>query len=255
KAQDNSFTGAQYAWESAETGEEVTPTWVPHSHDKSKLIRIWTGDIEIHISADIAYAMHQFWQVTGDNDFWRDVGIPILLETAVFWGERAEQEGDKFAIRDVIGPDEYHDHVDNNVFTNRMVQCHLETALDALDWLTDRAPECASMLKSRLDLTPARLAHWRRVIDDLIILQDPSTGLIEQFEGFFQLKEVDWSTYVGRTESMQQLLGIEGVNKYQVLKQADVLMLLCLLRNQFDHQTLQVNWDYYHPRTDHSYRS
>ena len=252
---ENGFNGAQYAWESAETGEEVTPTWVPHFQDRTKLFRIWTGDLEIHISADIAYAMHQFWQVTGDDDFWRDVGIPILLETAVFWGERAEQEGDRFAIRDVIGPDEYHDHVDNNAFTNRMVQYHLETALDALDWLADHAPECASTLKNRLDLTPARLAHWRRIIDGLIILQDSETGLIEQFEGFFNLKDADWPTYSGRTKSMQGLLGTEGANEYQVLKQADVLMLLCLLGNQFDQQTLQVNWDYYNPRTDHSHGS
>ena len=99
------------------------------------------------------------------------------------------------------------------------------------------------------------MAHWRRVIDGLIILQDPETGLIEQFEGFFQLKEVDWPTYGGRTKSMQELLGIEGANQCQVLKQADVLMLLCLLRDQFDHQTRQVNWDYYNSRTDHSYGS
>ena len=255
KAAANGFSGAQYAWESAETGEEVTPTWVPDIDDKTNLIRIWTGDIQIHISADVVYAMHQYWQVTGDDDFWRDVGVPILVETAVFWGERAEQEGNEFSIRDVIGPDEYHDHVDNNAFTNRLVQWHLETALEALGWLGDRAPESASKLEKQLDLTPARLTRWRRIIDGLIILQDPEIGLIEQFEGFFQLKEVDWPAYDGRTKSMQELLGIEGANQHQVLKQADVLMLLCLFREHYDHITWQTNWDYYNPRTDHSYGS
>jgi len=255
KAAANGFSGAQYAWESAETGEEVTPIWVPDFNDKTKLIRIWTGDIQIHISADIAYAMHQYWQVTGDDDFWRDVGVPILLETAVFWGDRAEQEGNVFVIRDVIGPDEYHDHVDNNTFTNRLVQWHLETALAALDWLTDHAPEYLGKLKQQLNLTSEKLAHWRSVIDGLIIHQDPETGLIEQFEGFFRLKEVDWPAYDGRFKSMQELLGIEGANKHQVLKQADVLMLLCLFREHYDHKTWQTNWNYYNPRTDHSYGS
>ena len=58
KAAGNGFAGAQYAWESATTGEEMTPTWVPHFSDRTKLIRIWTGDIQIHISADVAYADH-----------------------------------------------------------------------------------------------------------------------------------------------------------------------------------------------------
>jgi kojibiose phosphorylase len=140
KAAANGWEGAQFPWESAETGDEVTPTWVPHFDDPKKLVRIWTGDIQIHISADIAYAMHQYWQASGDDDFWRTAGCRVLLETAVFWGSRAESEGERFAIRDVIGPDENHDHVDNNQFTNHMVRWHLQTALEALDWLRERFP-------------------------------------------------------------------------------------------------------------------
>jgi trehalose/maltose hydrolase-like predicted phosphorylase len=81
------------------------------------------------------------------------------------------------------------------------------------------------------------------------------TGLIEQFEGFFDLEDVDLADYEPRTASMQAILGIEGANRRQVLKQADVLMLLFLLRDQYDRETLQTNWDYYNPRTDHTYGS
>ncbi len=255
KAAANGFAGAQFAWESAETGDESTPTWVPDHTDRTKMIRIWTGDIQVHISADIAYGLYQFWRLTGDDDFWRDVAIPIILETALFWGDRAEPEGGRFAIRDIVGPDEYHDHVDNNAFTNRMAQWHLQTALASLDWLRNRAPKKADQLTQRLGLTPELLAHWQNVSDNIIILQDPQTGLFEQFEGFFQLKDADWPKYEGRTQSMQEILGIEGANEYQVLKQADVIMLLCLLREHFDRKTWQANWDYYNPRTDHSYGS
>jgi beta-phosphoglucomutase len=261
KAAGNGYAGAQYAWESAETGDEVTPTWIPHFNDRTKLIRIWTGDIQYHISADVAYAMHQYWQVTGDDEFWRMVGVPVVLETAVFWGERAEPEGDRasrpirFSIRDVIGCDEYHDHVDNNAFTNAMVQWHLRTALAALDWLKNHDPAGAGELISRLDLTPKRLAHWREVIDGLVLLHDPKTGLIEQFEGFFDLKDVDWPAFEGRTKSMQVLLGIDGANEHKVLKQADVIALLVLSGDRFDEKTWQANWDYYVPITDHTYGS
>lgn len=254
-ADENGFSGAQFAWESAETGDEVTPRWVPDSKDPSKMIRIWPGDIELHITADIAYSIWQYWQVTGDDVFMRAHGAPIILETALFWGDRAEPENGHYAIRDVIGPDEYHDHVDNNAFTNGMVKWHLERALEIHEWLGRTSPEDLRALEGRLDLTPERLAHWREVADDLIFLHDTQTGLIEQFEGFFQLAEVDWAQFENRSLSMQVLLGIEGANQHQVLKQPDVLMLLCLHRDRFDHLTWQANWDYYTPRTDHTYGS
>jgi kojibiose phosphorylase len=141
KAAENGFSGAQFAWESAETGDEVTPRWVPDSKDPTKMIRIWPGDIEIHISADIAYSIWQYWRVTGDDAFMRSYGAPLILETALFWGDRAEPENDRYAIRDVIGPDEYHDHIDNNAYTNGMVKWHLERALDLHEWLGRISPE------------------------------------------------------------------------------------------------------------------
>lgn len=258
KAATNGYGGAQYAWESADTGDEVTPSYVPDFKGKN-LVRIWTGDIEIHITADITYAIWQYWQVTGDNAFLRDYGAEIILEGARFWGERAEleegEDGRRYALRDVIGPDEYHDHVDNNVFTNRMAQWHLQIALQVLDWLSENAPEKGLALVQQLELSPARLAHWQDVIDHLVIHHDPETGLMTQFDGFFDLKPVEWAVYANRAHSMQQLLGIEGANESQVLKQGDVIMLLCLLRDQYGHQTWQTNWETYVPITDHSYGS
>ncbi|NIM92199.1 MAG: beta-phosphoglucomutase [Anaerolineales bacterium] len=255
KAADNGFGGAQYAWESAETGEEVTPRWLPDWNDPTSLIRIWTGDIQIHISADIAYAIWQYWQVTGDDEFMRNFGVPIILETAVFWGDRAEHEGDHYVIRQVIGPDEYHTHVDNNAYTNGMVRWHLTKAIELREWLQRTSPAEVKELDQRLAITPTQLDLWRDIAAKLKFCMDPATGLIEQFDGFFQQPEVDWEKYAGRTESMQSLLGIEGANAHQVLKQADVIMLLCLLRDQFDSKTWKANWDYYHTRTDHEYGS
>lgn len=258
KAAANGFSGAQYAWESAATGDEVTPTWVPRPDGKDP-IRIWTGDIEIHISADVAYAVMQYWRVTGDDAFLRDYGAEIVLDTARFWGERAElEEHDgqrRYVLRDVIGPDEYHDHVDNNAYTNRMAQWHLQTALNVLDWLREHHPDRYQALRTQLDLTDARLAHWQDVIEHMLILRDPATGLLEQFEGFFKLEPVDPAVIASADRSMQVVLGIEGANRSQVIKQPDVLMLLCLLRDEVDARTWQVNWDAYAPLTDHRYGS
>jgi len=255
KARASGYEGAMYAWESADTGDETTPRWVPGPD--GELTRIWCGDIEQHISADVAYAVVQYWQATGDDTFMRDYGAEIVLDTARFWGSRVEwnAERGRYEIRDVIGPDEYHEHVDNNAFTNRMARWNLEAALDVLAWLRRTYPEKASELRARLDLTDERLARWADIIGCLHIPHDPESGLIEQFEGYFDLEDVDLAGYEPRTRSMQAILGIEGTQRYQVLKQPDVLMLLHLLIDEYDLETLRVNWDYYTPRTDLTYGS
>jgi len=256
KAKAAGYEGAMFAWESANTGDEVTPRWVPGPQGEEP-VRIWCGDIEHHITADVAYATWYYWQASGDDDFMHQRGAEIILDTAVFWGSRAEWNAERgqYEINDVIGPDEYHDHVDNNAFTNRLVQWHLQTALEVLAWLHRKDPDQAATLERQLDLTPERLKHWDDVIGRMRVLHDPKSGLIEQFEGFFDLKDVNLADYEPRTQSMHSILTIEGANQRQVLKQADVLMLLYLLRDHYDRQTLQTNWDYYARRTDHTYGS
>lgn len=257
KAAANGCEGAQFPWESADTGEEVTPPWLPDARDPARLVRIWTGDIEIHITADVAYAVWQYWQVTGDDDFLRDYGAEIILDGAVFWGSRAEYDetDNRYHICDVIGPDEYHEHVDDNAYTNALARWHLERALDVLTWLHTNYPDKAQELVQRLNLNDTRLAHWRGVIERMTVLHDPATGLIEQCRGFFGLEDLDWAVLESRTQPIQEILGIERTNHVQALKQPDVLMLLFLLGDRFDEKTWRVNWDYYAPRTDHTYGS
>lgn len=255
KAQASGYEGAMYAWESAETGDETTPRWVPGP--EGGLIRIWCGDIELHITSDVAYAVIQYWRATGDDAFMRDYGAEILLDTARFWGARAEwhAESERYEITDVIGPDEYHDHVNNSAYTNRMAVWNLQTALEVFDWLKIHAPTRAAELECALDLTPSRLEHWRDVIARMFVPHDPETGLIEQFDGFWDLKSVNLADYEPRTKSLQFLLGIEETQGYQILKQPDVLMLLYLLESEYDTETIKRNWDYYTPRTDLTYGS
>ena len=87
KAARSGFKGALYAWESADTGEETTPERVLTSD--GTVVEILTGQMEHHISADIAYAVWQYWRATGDDNFFLHAGAEILLETARFWASRA----------------------------------------------------------------------------------------------------------------------------------------------------------------------
>ena len=257
KAKANGFLGAQYPWESAATGEEVTPTWVPSPWDRTSLIRIWTGDIEIHISADIAYAIWKYWQATGDESFLLERAAEVILETARFWASRAEWQEDlrRYEINDIIGPDEYHDHVDNNAYTNALARWNLQTALELSHWLKNRHESVWKKWKRHLHLDAKELEKWGHVIEYMYVPFDPQTKLVEQFEGYFQRRDVNLPELEPRTESVQVLFGIEGVNETQVIKQPDVLMLMYLLPDLYDRETLLANYAYYNARTDHTFGS
>lgn len=257
KAASNGYQGAQYPWESAGDGREVTPTWVPNMKDRTSLIRIWTGDIEIHISSDIAFAVWQYWQASHDDEFLIQRGAEVILDTARFWASRLEWNADRgqYLLNDVIGPDEYHEHVDNNAFTNYFARWHLRKAVSLAAWLREKNPSRAKDLLNSLQITDEILKHWKIVADQIYCPIDSKSGLVEQFDGYFKRKDVDLSSMEPRTESVQSLLGIEGINATQVLKQPDVMMLMYLLPEEFDHATKLVNFEYYTPRTDLTFGS
>ncbi|GAC1391871.1 MAG: glycoside hydrolase family 65 protein [Ktedonobacteraceae bacterium] len=256
KAANNGFEGAQYAWESTLSGDEATPSSIIHP-ETGEIIPVLNGSLELHISASVAHAIWQYWSIAGDNDFMRDYGAEIILSTALFWGSRVEKntERDDYEINNVIGPDEWHEHVNNNTFTNYMARWNLQIALDILQWLHTTAPAKAQALEQQLDLTSTRVDHWQDVVKRIRILQNPETKVFEQFDGFFKLETLDQSKYKGRTDSYQGILGIHDIQKYRIVKQADVLMLLTVLSQEFDKETKQANWDYYYPLTDHDYGS
>ncbi len=259
KAAHSGYQGAMFAWESAATGDEITPRSSMPTDPYAETVRIWCRDREIHLSADIAYAIWQYWQVTGDDTWLHDYGAEIILDTARFWMSRLEwhPQQKRYELCGVIGADEYHEQVSNNAFTNRMVQWHLEKAVAVYAWLQRTFPKQAVALTQQLQLTPEQLVRWQTAIAQFYIPSDAETGLIEQFEGFFQLQDIDLSTYEPRDRSMQAILGIDATNQRQVLKQPDVLMLLYLMRDiqAVSEDVLQKNWDYYAPRTDITYGS
>jgi|GEM_PF-32847 kojibiose phosphorylase len=262
KARSAGYKGAMFAWESADTGDEVTPRWALPSDPYGNDIRIWCRDREIHISADIAYGVWQYWKATGDDHWMRDCGAEIILDTAVFWMSRVEwnSQFERYELREVIGADEYHEHhVNNNAFTNRLVQWHLEKAIALYAWLQTNFPEQATALTEKLELTEERRQRWQDITEHLWIPYSADTEFIEQFEGFCDLEDINLQDYEPRTRSIQAILGIDGANKRQVLKQPDVLMLLYLMRQwqefPYSANCLKVNWNYYASRTDITYGS
>ncbi len=244
------FKGALYAWESADTGAETTPERVV-AHDGS-LVDILTGRMEHHISADVAYAAWNYWRITEDDDFFLRAGAEMLLDTARFWASRAvEEEDGRRHIRHVIGPDEYHDDVDDSAFTNVMARWNIRRGLDTLAALNKRWPEHGVALRAKLALDDNELADWKDAIDRIVIPLDPATGIYEQFTGFHTLEPIDLDAYADRTVPIDVVIGRERTHQSQVVKQADVVALIGLLPGEFPNGAAEANFRHYEPRCAH----
>jgi trehalose/maltose hydrolase-like predicted phosphorylase len=222
--------GARYPWESAATGEDVTPRCA--RLPDGSVVRIRTGELEEHITADVAWSAACYLDWTGDASF-EPQARELLLETARYWASRVRVKADGDAhIYGVIGPDEYHEPVDDNAFTNVMARWNLRRA-------------------AALAEEPER-GHWLQLADALVDGYEASSGLYEQFAGFFDLEPLVIAEVAPRRPiAADLLLGAERVAAAQVVKQADVLMLHHLIPGEVAPGSLLPNLDFYEPRTAH----
>jgi trehalose/maltose hydrolase-like predicted phosphorylase len=244
------YRGALYAWESAESGAEETPQSA--ALPDGTIVPILCGRLEQHISADVAYAVWTYWRATGDAAFLRDAGAEILFETARFWASRATLEADGWRhIRGVIGPDEYHEFVDDNAFTNAMARWNLLCGVTAARLLRERWPRVWRNLCDRLRLDPSESAGWSEVAARIFPGRRRADGVVEQFAGFFDREEIDLSAYTQRSAPLDLVLGRERTRCAQVLKQADVTMALALLWDSFAPADHATNFAYYAARCGH----
>jgi trehalose/maltose hydrolase-like predicted phosphorylase len=266
------FAGAMYPWQSSSGGREAT-----QELHLNPLSGQWDPDfsrLQRHVNAAIVYNVWAYWQATGDRTFLQDYGVEMVLEIARFWASLAtwSEEKGRFEIVGVMGPDEYHEKypgspvggLKNNAYTNVMAVWCLVRALDILEEVG--APRRAELL-AMLRIEQEELARWEKISQAMFVpLLDG--GVIEQFEGYSRLEELDWESYRAKYASITRLdriLKAEGdsPDAYQVSKQADAMMLFYLfdepeLRALFERlgypypaDMLHRNLEYYMPRTSH----
>ena len=161
RAESLGFRGALFAWESADTGEDCTPPEIPGPG--GTMIPVFTGEQEVHIAADVAWATWEYWCATGDEDFLLQMGAEIIIETAKFWASKAREGSDgRWHIDKVVGPDEYHEDVNDNAFTNVMARWNLQRGLEVVELLRDRYPAEWTRLSKLAGVDDNELESWQQ---------------------------------------------------------------------------------------------
>lgn len=222
---------------SPRTGRDVTPT---SATDRAgRIVPIRTGQLEEHIVAEVPWAACTYLDWTGDEEFARGPFLTLLVETARYWASRFRVDRDGMAhLYGVEGPDEYHEPVDDDAFTNVMARWNLRRAADAAD-AADGA------------VLPGETRRWRNLAEAIYDGYDADTGVYEQFAGFNRLEPLIIAELAQRPIAADLLLGAERTSGAQVIKQADVLMLHHLVPDEVVPGSLEPNLRFYEPRTAH----
>ncbi|MDQ4214367.1 glycoside hydrolase family 65 protein [Microbacterium sp. ASV81] len=211
------------------------------------------GTAQYHINADVSYALGKYVRATGDDDFLYRDGVDIAVETARMWATlgfwRSSDEGDTFHIHGVTGPDEYTTVVNDNLFTNVMARYNLRLAARVVREMAEDAPEAYDAAVERLRIDTAEVEQWERAADALFIPFSPTLGIHPQ-DSLFLEREV-WDLPATPAEQRPLLLHFHPlvIYRFQVLKQADVVLALFLQGNHFTEAEKLADFEYYDPLT------
>ena len=230
--------GALFAWRTI-NGEEASAYYA-------------AGTAQYHIDADISYALSQYVGATGDYEFLDHQAIDIFVETARLWydlGFWRNEEGSAFHIHGVTGPDEYTTVVNDNLYTNVMARFNLRRAAEAVSFLQDQRPEAYRSMAQRVRLDDDEVYNWARAAEAMTIPFDEHLGIHPQDAHFLEREMWD----LGKTpvEKRPLLLNYHPlvIYRFQVLKQADVVLALFLQGEDFTQEQKKADFDYYDPIT------
>ncbi|MFT4164745.1 MAG: glycosyl hydrolase family 65 protein [Microlunatus sp.] len=243
RAADLAQQGALFPWRTI-NGEEASAYYA-------------AGTAQYHIDADISYALMKYVNASGDDDFlWRE-GVDILVETARlwadlgFWRERSvyDRSARSFHIHGVTGPDEYTTVVNDNLFTNVMARYNLAKAAEVVRRLAERDGLMFDQLVARLELEPEEVDEWAAAAEAMAIPYDEGTGIHPQDSHFLD-REV-WDLAATPADLRPLLLHYHPlvIYRFQVIKQADVVLALFLQGDHFTLEEKRADFDYYDPIT------
>ncbi len=238
RARDLNLRGALFPWRTI-SGEEASAYYA-------------AGTAQYHIDADIIYTLRKYIEVSGNTGFLQDTGVEMLVETARMWctlGFYSERAGGTFCIHGVTGPDEYTTVVNNNAFTNLMARGNLRYAAQAVAALRAEKPGWYAALVDKTGLAFEEIEEWRAAAERMYVPYDQELGIHPQDDHF--LEQEPWDFSKTPTEKYPLLLYYHPLMVYrrQIIKQADVVLAMFLLGNEFSLEQKKRNFDYYDPLT------
>lgn len=234
------YEGARYPWESSINGDEECANWQYADH-------------EIHVTADVVYALMHYVKAAGDMEFLKDFGAEIMVETARYWCRRVDWDKDGTChLLGVMGPDEYLPMTRDNTYTNHMVIYSLNETLHTLEWMKNNHQESYRALVKKVSLEEAEKADFAKTAGALVKGFDEESEFILQSQDFMSYADIDFNEiWTDRSKYFGQLISQEKNYRSKALKQADLLELMLLFPDSFSDRQLEVNYDYYEPITTH----
>ena len=230
--------GALYPWRTI-NGEEAS-AYFP------------AGTAQYHINADIIFSLMQYVEITGDETLMLEGGAEMLFETARLWislGFFNSQKMEKFCINEVTGPDEYSALVNNNYYTNSMAANHLKKAAFWYYKLEKSFPEFSKELHLKISLAESEALEWNRAAELMFLPYNAELGIHLQDDAFLERER--WNLSETPRTKFPLLLHYHPlvIYRHQVIKQADTILSLLLLHDQFSFSQKKRDFDYYEPLT------
>ncbi len=255
KAQQYGCCGAFYAWESQEGGYDACSDYNVTDVFSGRPMRTFFRDKQIHISSAIVYGILRYTKITGDQSLLCEGGSEVLVECARFYDSLLMAHAatpDTYELLDVIGPDEYHERVNNNGYTNRMAKMTFEAAAEVLED-PDRFGEAEAKRLRSLYAVQELADRFKENAEKIYIPAPGKDGIIEQFDGYRKLENCSVDEVRSRLLSPKEYWGgAYGVAAHtQVIKQADVVAWLNLFSEEYPEEILHANWEFYEARTEH----
>ncbi len=228
--------GAKFFWESAWiTDGEVTPVFCDE------------GDYQIHITSDVVFGAIYYYIATGDQHFMDTKGYELVFECALYWATAPKPgPSGKLELRDVIGPNENHEHINNNAYTNYFAKFTCETAMHYYDELKERDPGLFRKICDKVGVDDM-YDRWKYLTENIYLPVENEDGLIPEHEGFLELPSVleEGDISMSLTPAVRARAEQLGFENVQLSKQADVTLLMFLLEDLFTPECKKKNFYYY----------